>query len=222
MTPTPSLTRSQLILSPVGTLSVFEFLTPVPAPFGTERSGWLVTDLDAAVTHARNSGASVVVDPFTDPIGRDVVVQFPGGVNTQLYWHTAAPSYQPLRTIPDYRAYVPVDAVDTFLASYRSFTGATVDSDEANADGALIGKPSTTFRLIRLGSRFGNTTVLVTNGQLPFPYGHEVAGYAVADVAATVRTAANSGATVLVPVSSDGSRAMLQFPGGYIAEVHGA
>ncbi|MFD0392108.1 hypothetical protein ACFQ3Z_02390 [Streptomyces nogalater] len=46
VTPTPSKTESQLVLSPVGTLSVFDFKTPVPYPFGTERTGWLVSDLD--------------------------------------------------------------------------------------------------------------------------------------------------------------------------------
>ncbi|MFD9815561.1 hypothetical protein [Streptomyces sp. NPDC059080] len=43
VTPTPSRTLSELVLSPVGTLSVFDYTTPVPYPFGTERTGWLVT-----------------------------------------------------------------------------------------------------------------------------------------------------------------------------------
>ena len=38
---------SQLVLTPVGTVSVFGFKTPVPYPFGAERTGYLVTDLDA-------------------------------------------------------------------------------------------------------------------------------------------------------------------------------
>src|SRR3984957_18428057 len=45
VTPTPSSTMSQLVLTPVGTLSVFGFKTPVPYPFGAERTGYLVTDL---------------------------------------------------------------------------------------------------------------------------------------------------------------------------------
>ena len=49
VTPTPSSTMSQLVLTPVGTLSVFGFKTPVPYPFGAERTGYLVNDLDAAV-----------------------------------------------------------------------------------------------------------------------------------------------------------------------------
>ena len=222
VTPTPSTTRSQLILSPVGALSVFEFLSPIPYPFGAERGSWLMTDLDAGVAHARAAGAAVLVAPFSDPIGRDAVIQFPGGVNTQLYWHTTAPSYPPLKTVPDNRVYVSPDAVDAFLRSYRDFTDAVVNADERAADGAVLGRPGTTFRQIRLSSPFDNTTVLVTDGQLAYPYGREVAGYAVSDVAATVDAARAAGATVLVPVTGTAPSAMLQFPGGYIAEVHKA
>src|SRR5271170_2051030 len=42
VTPTPSSTMSQLVLTPVGTLSVFGFKTPIPYPFGAERNGYLV------------------------------------------------------------------------------------------------------------------------------------------------------------------------------------
>src|ERR1700750_917412 len=48
VTPTPSSTMSQLVLTPVGSISVFGFKTPIPYPFGTERTGYLVTDLDGA------------------------------------------------------------------------------------------------------------------------------------------------------------------------------
>ena len=94
VTPTPSSTMSQLVLTPVGTLSVFGFKTPIPYPFGVERTGYLVTDIDTAVQTARATGAEVVVAPFNDPIGRDAIIQWPGGVKTQLYWHTTAPSYK--------------------------------------------------------------------------------------------------------------------------------
>src|SRR5438445_9228138 len=46
VTPTPSSTMSQLVLTPVGTVSVFGFKTPIPYPFGSERTGYLVKDLD--------------------------------------------------------------------------------------------------------------------------------------------------------------------------------
>src|SRR5580698_5600382 len=91
VTPTPSKTMSQLVLTPVGSVSVFGFKTPVPYPFGVERTGYLVTNLDAAVRAAQADGADVPVSPFDDPIGRDAVIQWPGGVNMQLYWHTTPP-----------------------------------------------------------------------------------------------------------------------------------
>ena len=223
VTPTPSTTASQLVFSPVGTLSVFEFSSPIPFPFGTERTGWLVRDFDAGVVQAREAGAVLQVSPFDDPVGRDAVVQFPGGVNAQLYWHTAAPSYAPLTSVPDNRVYISGDAADAFLKSYSTFTHARVVSDNASADGASIGRPGRPFRQIRLKSDFGNTVVIATDGKLPYPYGHEVAGYAVGDVPATVAKAHSSGAAVLVPVGPGvPSSALLQFPGGYIAEIHSA
>ena len=77
VTPTPSSTMSQLVLTPVGTVSVFGFKTPVPYPFGAERTGYLVTDLDGATQTAVEDGADVLVSPFSDPVGRDVVIQWP-------------------------------------------------------------------------------------------------------------------------------------------------
>ena len=55
VTPTPSKTTSQLLQTPVGTVSLFGFLTPIPTPFGAERTGYLVTNMDAAITAARAS-----------------------------------------------------------------------------------------------------------------------------------------------------------------------
>ena len=56
VTPTPSKTMSQLVLMPVGTISVFGFETPIPYPFGSERTGYLVTDLDSAIRAAQATG----------------------------------------------------------------------------------------------------------------------------------------------------------------------
>ncbi|WTO33075.1 glyoxalase [Streptomyces achromogenes] len=222
VTPTPSSTESELVLSPVGTLSVFDFKTPVPYPFGTERTGWLVRDLDVGVRQARRSGAHVVVAPFDDPIGRDAVVQFPGGVNAQLYWHTKAPSYAPLETVPDNRLYLTPDSVDGFLGSYLRFTGGRIVSDRRSADAGDIGLPGRTYRRIALRSPFGNTVVSVTDGHLPYPFGRETTGYAVHDLAATLRKAEAGGAKVLWgPYSAEGRcSAMVRFPGGYVAELH--
>ena len=222
VTPTPSSTMSQLVFTPVGTLSVFGFKTPVPYPFGIERNGYLVKDLDAAVRAARASGADVIVEPFNDPFGRDAVVQWPGGVNMQLYWHTTAPNYAKLQTVPENRVYVSPDRADAFIRSFVAFSGGTVASDEAKASGAEIGRPRDTYRRVRIASTFGNVAVLVTDGHLPYPYGRELTGYEVLDVDTTVTKAKLAGARVLVePYSADDRRsAFVQFPGGYIAEIH--
>src|SRR3984885_5836223 len=103
VTPTPSQTMSQLVLTPVGDFSVFGFKTPIPYPFGNERTGYLVTDIDAAVRSAKAHDSEIVVAPFPDPIGRDVIIEWPGGVHMQLYWHTTPPSYAALRTVPENR-----------------------------------------------------------------------------------------------------------------------
>ncbi len=115
ITPTPSSTMWQLVMTPAGNLSVLGFKTPIPYPFGAEKMGFLVTDMDAAIRAARANGADVFVAPFNDPIGRDAVIQWPGGVNTQLYWHTTAPSYTPLQTIPENRVYVSADRAAAFI-----------------------------------------------------------------------------------------------------------
>lgn len=118
VTPTPSSTTSQLIQTPAGTVSLFGFKTPIPYPFGRERTGYLVTDMDRAIRDARNAGASVIVDAFADPIGRDAVIQWPGGVNMQLYWHTKAPDYPKFDTVPENRIYVSKDSVGAFIHDF--------------------------------------------------------------------------------------------------------
>jgi predicted enzyme related to lactoylglutathione lyase len=222
VTPTPSSTMSQLVMTPVGTVSVFGFKTPVPHPFGMERTGYLVTDMDEAIRAAKATGADVFVAPFNDPIGRDAVIQWPGGVNTQLYWHTTAPSYAPLQTIPENRVYVSQDRVDAFVSSFLAFSHGNLVSDEPRAPGIEIGRPTETYRRIRIESNFGKLTALVTDGHLPFPYGHEMTGYEVANLTDTLTKAKASGVNVLVPPYKTDERdaVVVQFPGGYIAEIH--
>lgn len=224
VTPTPSSTKSQLLQTPAGTVSLFGFETPIPYPFGAERTGYLVADMDKAAAAARASGADVIVMPFPDPIGRDAVVQFPGGVITQLYWHTAAPSYAPFRHVPDNRIYVSADRADAFVRSFTAFGHGAVASDVADAPGSEIGRPGSSYRRLRITSDFGRMWVAVTDGHLPYPYGRETTGYAVDDLAATLDKAKVAGATVLVaPVDAEGGRsAMVVFPGGYVAEIHKA
>jgi predicted enzyme related to lactoylglutathione lyase len=65
-------------------------------------------------------------------------------------------------------------------------------------------------------------TVLVTDGALPYPYGRETTGYEVDDLTQTLARAVASGASVLVPPDVSGGRnsAFVEFPGGYVAEIH--
>ena len=222
VTPTPSSTMSQLVLTPAGSVSVFGFKTPIPYPFGGERTGYLVTDMDEAVRAAKATGADVLVASFDDPIGRDAIIQWPGGVNTQLYWHTAAPSYAPLQTVPENRVYVSPDRADAFVSSFLVFSHGRVVSDEPHAPGVEIGRPTETYRRVRIESKFGKLTALVTDGHLPYPYGREMTGYEVVNLTVMLTKAKASGVEVLVPSYKTDEReaTIVQFPGGYIAEIH--
>jgi hypothetical protein len=222
VTPTPSSTFSQLILTPVGTISAFGFTTPVPYPYGVERTGYLVTDMGTAIRAARQTGADILVTPFDDPIGQDAVIQWPGGVNMQLYSHFTPPSYKPLETVPENRVYVSADRADPFVQSFLAFSHGKVLSNDDHAPGVEIGRPKDTYRRIRIESTFAKLTVLVTDGQLPYPYGREVTGYEAANLADTLTKAKGAGVTVLVaPYQADQREAaIVQFPGGHIAEIH--
>jgi predicted enzyme related to lactoylglutathione lyase len=224
VTPTPSSTTSQLVQSPVGAVSVFGFTTPIPYAFGQERTGYLVTDLDAAIVAAEKAGAVTVVTAFADPIGRDAIIRWPGGVNMQLYWHTKKPDYEPLRHVPENRIYLPPAAAAAFVQAFTRFAHGKVVSDDAKASRTELGEAGGSYRRIRLESGYGKATVIVTDGHLAWPYGTEVTGYEVDDLDATLGRATASGARIVVAAHAEGDRraAMLQFPGGYVAEVHGA
>jgi hypothetical protein len=222
VTPTPSSTSSQLLQTPVGTVSLFGFKTPVPYPFGAERTGYLVTDLDRAIVSAKSAGADVLVSPFPDPIGSDAVIQWPGGIDMQLYWHTTKPSYAAFQTIPENRVYVSAVRVNDFLRGFLAFSHGKIVSDDPRAPGIEIGRPSDTIRRVRVESVFGKLTVFVTDGHLPYPYGRELTGYEVSSLSDTLAKAESLGVSILVqPYSSSGRTvAIVEFPGGYVAEIH--
>jgi hypothetical protein len=222
VTPTPSGATFVAVRTPVGPVSVLAFTTPIPYPFGSERVGYLVKDLDAAVAAAVAVGAGVLVAPFADPIGRDAIVRWPGGPTMQFYWHNSPAMSPPLVTIPEQRVYVSPERADAFVTSFLRFSKGEVLSDDGEAPGVEIGRPGETFRRVRVASDFGKLTAFVTDGHLPFPFGQETYGYEVDDLAQTLMKASTAGATVLVePFKSEGREAaMVQFPGGYIAEIH--
>jgi predicted enzyme related to lactoylglutathione lyase len=220
--PVPSSTEFQSVVTPAGSLSVFAYQTPVPFPFGEERTGYLVTDMNQAIKAARAAGAEVIVEPFKDPIGIDTVIQWPGGVKMQLYWHFKASTSAPLGTIPDNRVYVSRDAADSFVNDFVRFARGKIVSDEKHADAGEIGRAGETYRRIRIASLFGNVQVLVTDGHLPYPFGHEITGYQVQDLAATLEKAKAAGVKILSApyTTNDRTSAIVEFPGGYVAEVH--
>jgi hypothetical protein len=222
ITPTPSETMWQAVFTPVGTFSVFGFKTPIPYPFGIERTGYLVSDFDAAIDSAKANHADVVVTPFPDPIGRDAIIAWPGGVYMQLYWHRTPSNYASLQTVPENRVYISPDRADDFVRDFGAFAQAKVISDDHKAPGIEIGRPNDVYRRARMDSPFGKITVLATDGHLPFPYGREIMGYEVDDLSNTLMKAKAAGASVVIePYSVAGRRAaMVRFPGGFIAEVH--
>jgi hypothetical protein len=222
VTPTKSLTKSQLVLTPSGTVSVFGFKTPIPYPFGDERTGYLVTDIDAAVASAVKHGAVRRIATFPDPIGRDSVVQWPGGVNMQIYWHTTKPNYAPLASVPENRVYLTPDAADSFVRSWTGYAHGKVIADDKAASGAEIGQPGKTIRRVSIDSGYGKMVVFVSDGQLPWPYGRDMTGYAVTDLSATLAKAKAAGVETLVAPFTNGKRqsAIVRFPGGYVAEIH--
>ena len=224
ITPTPSKTMWRAVFTPVGTFSVLGFTTPIPHPFGLERTGYLVADMDTAIRSATANGADVGVAPFEDPIGRDAIVQWPGGVHMQLYWHSTAPNYTKLETVPENRVYVSLGRADAFVRAFVGFSRGKIVSDDRNAPGVEVGRPKDTYRRVRIDSTFGKIAVLVTDGQLSYPYGREMIGYEVANVPETISKAKVAGATVLVdPYTADRRQAaIVSFPGGYIAEIHSA
>jgi hypothetical protein len=220
--PTPGSAELQYVMTPVGALSIFAFQTPIPFPFGQERTGSLVTDMDQAIKEARATGAEVIVEPFKDPIGKDAIIQWPGSVKMQLYWHFTPPQYPPLETIPDNRVYVSQDQADNFVRCFVRFSHGKVLADDKHADAGEIGRVGETYRRIRITSLFGNMQVLVTDGHLPYPFGLEVTGYQVQDLAATLEKAKAAGVKVLSQpyAANDRTTAIVEFPGGYIAEIH--
>jgi hypothetical protein len=224
VTPTPSVALSTVVLSPVGSLSVFDFRSGIPYPYGDERGGDLVANFNEGVADALRSGASLVVSPYHDAIGRDCIVQFPGGVDINLYWHTTPPSYPRLASVPESRVYLEPEPANSFIRDWLAFSGGHIVTDDRHANGAQIGMPGTTYRTVLISSGFGQTLVIITDGHLPYPFGRDTTGYAVPNLAATLVKARSAGARILWgPYYGTAlATAIVQFPGGYVAEIHQA
>lgn len=142
----------------------------------------------------------------------------------QLYWHTTPPHQADLQTVPENRVYVSPARADAFVSDFTAFANAKVVADDRSAPGVEIGRTNEVYRRVAIDSLFGKVAVLVTDGHLPFPYGRETTGYDVDNLSDTLTKAKAAGANVVVePYGVAGRRAaMVQFPGGYIAEIHSA
>jgi len=209
--------ESQYVWSPVGTLAVFNSSTPRQVPLG-----YMVLDMDKAIAEAKAVGAKVIDGPSQESTGRSAVVEWPGGVTMQLYSDSARPNYAPLASVPEHRVYVPRADADAFVQDFVRFSRGQVASDNRQRDATEIGRIGETYRRIRITSEFGILLVLATDGKLPAPFGQESSGYGVEDLATTIEKARAAGATVVSPSFDAGDRSgvMVQFPGGYVAEIH--
>jgi len=66
--------------------------------------------------------------------------------------------------------------------------------------------------------------VLVTDGHLPWPYERELAGYEASNVQDTLARPTAAGPKILAAPHTADRRvsAMVEFPGGYVAEIQAA
>ncbi|BCA95842.1 hypothetical protein TUM19329_22030 [Legionella antarctica] len=222
VTPENSQAILQLGLTPVGTVSVFGFKTPAPYPFGLERTGYLVKDFDKAIDAAHAAGADIIVAPFSNILGKNAIIQWPGGVKMKLYQLNIPPAYPQLKTIPENRVYISPNRADHFIKSFIQFSKGRVLSDNANAPGIEIGQPDKYYRRVLIESGFGRIMIIITNGHLTWPYGRELTGYEVANLKETLAQAEIAGASILVKpfIGEQRISSMVKFPGGYIAEIH--
>ena len=125
-------------------------------------------------------------------------------------------------TIPENRVYVSPERATAFVHSFLEFSHGKVVSDDRRRRASRSGGRPTTIAGSGFRSTFGKLTVLVTDGHLPYPYGREMTGYEVGEPGGDLGKAKDAGVAVLAaPITADKrNAAMVQFPGGYIAEIH--
>jgi hypothetical protein len=104
--------------------------------------------------------------------------------------------------------------VDAFTRSFLAFSHGKTVSDDAGAPGIEIGRPTETYRRVRIESTFCKLTVLVTDGHLPCPYGGEITGYEIANLADTPAQGTAAGVAVLVEtyIADHRSAAIMRVP----------
>ena len=179
VTPTPSSTKMGGDPDAGGHVSVFGFTTPVPFPFGDERTGYLVTDMDRGHPgRTRGRRRRPRSRPSRTRSAQDAVVQWPGGVNMQLYWHTTPPNYAALQTIPENRS-TSHRSRRRLRSRFLAFSRGKVVSDDTAAPGVEIGRPGQTFARSASSRPSARSRCSSPTAIPPYPYGRETTGYEV-------------------------------------------
>jgi hypothetical protein len=134
------------------------------------------------------------------------------------------PRYHTTGTLPSgaSRVYLDPAGARSFIRDYLAFNQGRIAVHNRHVDGAEIGLPGTTFGEVLLSSTSGTALVIITPGALPYPFGRENTGYAVTNLTATLARATGAGGHVLWGPSGSPAleTAIVQFPGGRIAEFH--
>ena len=186
--------------------------------------------MDAAVAGgAADRAPRVVVDPFLcrPLIGRGRALLLLAGRRrpAALLAHQGAELRAARQRVPENRVYVSKDSAEAFIHAFLlafSHGQGAVGSTRRRA-GRRGSAGLANYRRVRIASPFGRMVVLVTDGQLPWPYGRETTGYEVAGP----RRDARQGCRRRAPRSSfqptwqtTATLHSSSSPGGYIAEIH--
>jgi hypothetical protein len=75
----------------------------------------------------------------------------------QLYWHSTAPNYAKLDTVPENRVYVSPGRADAFVRAFVGFSRGKIVSDDRNALGTEVGRPKDTYRRVRIVPHSGRS-----------------------------------------------------------------
>ena len=147
VTPTPSLTMSQLVLTPVRHFVNLRFQDP------NSLSLWRGTDGLSRNRHrrrpfgaARADGAAVTVATVSRPDRpRRRHSMARRRQHAALLAHDARRTIAPLQTVPENRVYVSPDSADAFIRDFVAFAHGKIVSDDRNAPGVEVGRPTDTL-----------------------------------------------------------------------------
>ena len=150
VTPTPSKTMWQAVFTPVGTFSVFGFTTPIPYPFGVERTG-LPRDRHGYGNpigegqRSRRCRGAVQRSHWTrchrPMAGRRIYAALLAHDRAELRETRQDPRKQGVRVTRSRRC---------FVRAFVGFSQGKIVSDDRNAPGIEVGRPKDTYRRVRI------------------------------------------------------------------------